>query len=61
MDEVEGRGHLIVASRVEGTARVPGLEAAALDEFAARADAGCPLSTLIRATAEVEVSSRLES
>jgi osmotically inducible protein OsmC len=60
MDEVEGRGHLIVASRLEVPARVPGLEAAALDELVARADAGCPLSTLIGATAEVEVSARLE-
>jgi osmotically inducible protein OsmC len=60
MDEVEGRGHLIVASRLEVTARVPDLEATAFDELVAKADAGCPLSTLIRATAEVEVSARLE-
>jgi osmotically inducible protein OsmC len=53
MDEVEGKGHLVVASRLDVTARVP--------QVVEKADAGCPIATLIRATAEVSVTARLQS
>jgi osmotically inducible protein OsmC len=50
MDEVEGRGHQIVASHVTVETDVP-------DDLIARADAGCPFSTLLRnAGAEVTVT-----
>ena len=49
MDEVEGKGHLVVASNLEVSADVPGLdEADVFHEAVERADAGCPISTLIR-------------
>jgi len=59
MDEVEGRGHLVVASELRVEASVPGLDG---DRFAAvvgRADAGCPISTLVRGTADVRIQARL--
>jgi len=59
MDEVEGKGHLVVASNVEARADVPGLDEAALHEAVERADAGCPISTLIRGSAAVSVSGEL--
>lgn len=59
MDEVEGRGHLVVASNLEVRADVPGLDEAAFQEAVERADAGCPISTLIRASAAVSVSAEL--
>jgi osmotically inducible protein OsmC len=60
MDEVEGQGHQIVGSRVEMVARVEGLDDAALQAAAERADAGCPFSQLLkRAGADVTVSARL--
>jgi osmotically inducible protein OsmC len=59
MDEVEGRGHLVIASQLEVRASVPGLDSDAFGEIVARADAGCPVSTLIRASAEVGVDARL--
>ena len=51
MDEVEGKGHQIVASQVTiGGDEVP-------DEIVERADAGCPFSTLLRnAGVTVEIS-----
>jgi osmotically inducible protein OsmC len=61
MDEVEGRGHLVVASNLEVSADVPGLDEAAFQEAVERADAGCPISTLIRASASVSVSAELTS
>ena len=60
MDEVPGKGHLIVASNVDITARVPGLEASRFDAAVAAADAGCSFSVLIRASAAVNVEARLE-
>ncbi len=50
MDEVEGRGHQIVASHVTVETDVP-------DDLIERADAECPFSTLLRnAGAEVTVT-----
>ncbi len=59
MDEVEGRGHLVVASDVRVRADVPGLDEAAFQDAVERADAGCPVSALIRGTASVSVTAEL--
>ncbi len=60
MDEVEGQGHQVVASRVEIEARADGLDDAALQEAVERADESCPFSQLLkRAGADVQVSARL--
>jgi len=60
MDEVEGRGHQVVASHVEMAAVADGLDEAALQEAVAKADEGCPYSQLLRrAGADVHVSARL--
>lgn len=59
MDEVEGRGHLVVASNLEVEADVPGLDESAFHEAVERADAGCPISTLIRCSAPVSVQAEL--
>jgi osmotically inducible protein OsmC len=61
MDEVEGKGHQIVASTVAVRGRVPGLDAAAWQQKVAAADAGCSFSTLLKnAGAEVTVNAELE-
>lgn len=59
MDEVEGKGHQVVASDVDATAQADGIDGAALAQAADAADAGCPFSALIRASASVSVSARL--
>lgn len=61
MDEVEGDGHQVVASQLRVRARVPGLGGDELRQAVEKADAGCPISTLIRASAEVTVEAALES
>ena len=60
MDEVEGAGHRIVASDISARAVVPGADAETLATAAREADAGCPFSALIRATATVTVDAVLE-
>ena len=60
MDEVEGQGHQIVGSHVEMVAAAEGLDDAGLQAAVAKADAGCPFSTLLRrAGATVTVAARL--
>jgi lipoyl-dependent peroxiredoxin len=59
MDEVEGKGHLVVASNLEVRAEAPGLDETAFHEAVERADAGCPISTLIRGSASVSVQAQL--
>ena len=60
MDEVEGQGHQIVGSIVDAAVAVDGLDDAALQAAAAKADAGCPFSQLLaRAGADVQVTARL--
>jgi lipoyl-dependent peroxiredoxin len=59
MDEVEGKGHLVVASELRVQADVPGLDEGVLHEAVERADSGCPISTLIRGSAAVSVSAEL--
>jgi len=60
MDEVEGAGHRIVASHIAARAAVPDASAESLAEAAAAADAGCPFSALIRASATVTYEATLE-
>jgi lipoyl-dependent peroxiredoxin len=60
MDEVEGQGHLIVESQLRVRARVPGIEEDAFRRVVEEADAGCPFSVLIKASAKVSVDARLE-
>ena len=59
VDEVAGKGHLVVESQVEVAAAAPGIEEAAFQAAVAAADAGCTMSSLIRGSAEVSVSARL--
>jgi osmotically inducible protein OsmC len=59
MDEVEGKGHLVVASNLQARVEAPGLDDAAFQEAVERADAGCPISTLIRCSAAVSVAAEL--
>jgi len=60
MDEVEGQGHQIVGSRVEAVVAVDGLDAAALQTAAEKADESCPFSQLLkRAGADVQITARL--
>jgi organic hydroperoxide reductase OsmC/OhrA len=61
MDEVPGKGHLVVASEADVVARVPGIDAERFDAVVAAADAGCSFSALIRASASVTVRARLET
>jgi lipoyl-dependent peroxiredoxin len=48
MDEVEGRGHLIVHSALEVRARVPGLDEERLECAVEVAHTGCSFSSLLR-------------
>jgi osmotically inducible protein OsmC len=61
MDEVEGKGHLVVASNLHVRADVPGLDEQAFREAVERADAGCPISALIRGSAAVSVAAELSA
>jgi lipoyl-dependent peroxiredoxin len=61
MDEVPGRGHLVVASDLVARCRADGVDAAGLERAAAAADDGCPFSALLRASASVSVRAELES
>jgi len=60
MDEVEAVGHRIVSSAIAARGSVPGSDAAAFAQAAEAADAGCPFSALIRASATVTVDATLE-
>src|SRR6478735_10425236 len=55
MDEVEGKGHPIVASAISARVVAPGIDDAGLAKAAEDADASCPFSALIRASATVTV------
>src|SRR5437762_12916670 len=58
MDEVGDR-HLVVASELDVRARVPELDDDAFLAAVSEADAGCPISALIRASAEVRIDAAL--
>jgi osmotically inducible protein OsmC len=60
MDEVEGRGHLIVHSAIEARGVVPGVDRERFAKAAVDADEGCSFSTLIKASATVTIDARLE-
>ena len=61
MDEVAGKGHLIVASELDVEARAEGIDSGGLERAARAADDGCTFSALIRASATVTVRARLSS
>jgi lipoyl-dependent peroxiredoxin len=61
MDEVAGKGHLIVASEIDARGRAEGIEAAGFERAARAADEGCSFSALIRASASVSVRAELET
>jgi lipoyl-dependent peroxiredoxin len=60
LDEVEGQGHLIVASELDVLVDGPGLDEDKLRQAVRAADDGCTISALIRASADVTVNARLE-
>ena len=60
MDEVGGIGHRIVASEISARGVVPGADAAGFAQAAEEADAGCPFSALIKASATVTIEATLE-
>ena len=60
LDEVEGRGHLIVSSALDVVVDGPGLDERTLQEATRAAHDGCTLSSLIRASADVTINARLE-
>ena len=61
MDEVEGKGHLIVASELDVRGRADGVDADGFERAARAADQGCSFSALIRASAAVSVKTTFES
>jgi organic hydroperoxide reductase OsmC/OhrA len=61
LDEVEGGSHRIVASQLVVRASGAGIDAEGLRAAAEDADAGCPLSALVRASAEVSIDAQLET
>jgi osmotically inducible protein OsmC len=60
MDQIESGDHRIVASDLVATATAPGADAESVARAAEAADAGCPISALIRASATVSVEANLE-
>jgi osmotically inducible protein OsmC len=60
MDEVQGKGHLVVESQVRVRARVPGIEENAFPQIVEEADSGCSFSTLIKGSAKVSIDAELE-
>ena len=60
MDQIESGDHRIVASHIVATATAPGADAESVARAAETADAGCPISALIRASAAVTVEANLE-
>jgi osmotically inducible protein OsmC len=59
MDEVEGKGHQIVHSEIRALGVVPGCDEAGFAQAAEAADASCPFSALLRASATVAVTASL--
>jgi osmotically inducible protein OsmC len=60
MDQIESGDHRIVASHLAATALAPGADSVSLARAAEAADAGCPITALIRASATVTVEATLE-
>ena len=59
MDEVSGKGHLIVESQLHVRARAT-VDEETFRAAVAAADEGCPFSQLIKASARVTIDARLE-
>ena len=59
VDEVEGKGHLVVSSELDVRAKADAIDAAGLEAAARKADEGCTFSALIRASASVSVRAEL--
>ena len=60
MDEVEGMGHRVVSSAIRASGVVPEADPATFAQAAEAADAGCPFSALVRASATVTIHAELE-
>jgi lipoyl-dependent peroxiredoxin len=60
MDQIASGDHRIVASHLAATVTAPGADAASVARAAETADAGCPFSALIKASATVTVEATLE-
>jgi lipoyl-dependent peroxiredoxin len=60
MDQIESGDHRIVSSHIAATAIAPGADAESVASAGQAADAGCPISALIRASATVTVQATLE-
>ncbi len=60
MDEVEGVGHRIVSSTIAARGTAPGADQASFAQAAEVADAGCPFSALIKASATVTIEATLD-
>jgi osmotically inducible protein OsmC len=56
-----GEGFAVGSSKLKVTGRVPGLDQAGFEQMAKQADEGCPISNVIRGSADVEVEATLES
>jgi osmotically inducible protein OsmC len=62
MDEVEGRGHLVVHSALDVRANVPGVDEEALASAVEAAHEGCSFSSLLRdAGVGIDITTTLES
>jgi uncharacterized OsmC-like protein len=62
MDEVEGRGHLIVHSAIEVRASVADIDEEAFAAAVEAAHEGCSFSSLLRdAGVEIDITTTLES
>ena len=62
MDEVEGRGHLVVHSALDVRAKVPGVDEEALARAVEAAHEGCSFSSLLRdAGVGIDITTTLES
>ena len=59
MDEVEGMSHRIVSSAISARGAAPGADAASFAQAAEAADAGCPFSALLKASATVSIDASL--
>jgi len=60
MDEVPEKGHLIVESQLRARARVDGIDEESFRRVVEEADAGCPFSVLIKASAKVSIDAEME-
>jgi osmotically inducible protein OsmC len=55
-----GEGWKVTTMELQVTGKVPGLDAAAFEEAARKAEGGCPISNAIRNNVEIRVTAKLE-